>query len=328
MTLKLWAATGEAAAVPGPARPRGNHHVLRVPARHRERTGQAHNATAVDRRAVQLAAAPVHAGDGFEVKLNAPAQQRLAVFAGIALQRLRRCLPLPAFTDGADDHGTPRLAMVGAGSQTRSHCTRCIARLPGRPPIKVYDGHAPVICGRHRRWLGIPPTPGQFDLCNTPEIITANRRCDRLVPITGRPAMGRHPVPGRRMGHHRLVGHSSPALAPASHRPRETPPRLHRQPSRAGSLRHGWPCCPKPWFSQRFSATPHGAARSPPPATTARETSTCTSPHRLGVPAGFATRVRVSGDPAQELGRSTPGPAPRHLHRRLVRPNPARAKAR
>jgi hypothetical protein len=44
----------------------------------------------------------------------------------------------------------------------------------------LYDGHAPVICRRHRRWLGIPTTPGQFDLSNTPEIITANRRRDRL----------------------------------------------------------------------------------------------------------------------------------------------------
>ena len=119
--------------------------------------------------------------DGCEVKLNAPAQQRLAVFAAIPLQRLRRCLPLPAFLDGADDHGTPRLAIVGAGSQTRSHCTLCVARLPGTPPIKVYHGHAPVICPRHHRWLGIPPTPGQFDLSNTPEIITANRRRDRLL---------------------------------------------------------------------------------------------------------------------------------------------------
>ncbi len=36
----------------------------------------------------------------------------------IPLQRLARCLPLPAFLDSADDHGTPRLAMVGAGSES------------------------------------------------------------------------------------------------------------------------------------------------------------------------------------------------------------------
>jgi hypothetical protein len=119
--------------------------------------------------------------DGFEVKLNAPAQQRLAVFAAIPLQRLARCLPLPAFLDSADDHGTPRLAMVGVVSQTRSHCTLCVARLPGTPPIKVYHAHAQVICRRHRRWLGIPTAPGQFDLSSTPEIITANRRRDRLL---------------------------------------------------------------------------------------------------------------------------------------------------
>jgi len=133
---------------------------------------------------VQRGAAPVHAlRDGCEVMLNAPAQQRLAVFAGIPLQRLARCLPLPAFTflDGADDHGTPRLAMVGAVSQTRRHCALCIARLPGTPPIKVYHRHAPVICRRHHRWLGIPTAPGQFDLSDTPEIITAHRRRDRLL---------------------------------------------------------------------------------------------------------------------------------------------------
>ncbi len=89
--------------------------------------------------------------------------------------------PLPAFFDSADDHGTPRLAMVGVGLQTRSHCTLCVARLPRTPPITVYHGRAPVICRRHGRWRGIPTAPGQFDLSSTPEIITTNRRRDRVL---------------------------------------------------------------------------------------------------------------------------------------------------
>jgi hypothetical protein len=63
----------------------------------------------------------------------------------------------------------------------------------------LYDGHAPVICRRHRRWLGIPTTPGQFDLSNTPEIITANRRRDDPVDDGPRLDMRHDAAPPRHM---------------------------------------------------------------------------------------------------------------------------------
>jgi hypothetical protein len=263
--------------------------------------------------------------DGFEVKLNAPAQQRLAVFAGIPLQRLRRCLPLPAFTDGADDHGTPRLAMVGAGSQTRSHCTRCIARVEHRRSRSTTGTHRSSAAGT---------AAGSEFLRHQANSISAHPRdhhrqptTRQAVPITGRPAMDRHAVPGCRMGHHRLVGHSSPALAPASRRALGTAQRLHRhchgrqasgtaglaarnrgsrrdflRPQMAPPDRHRQPLRPeKVLLARRPPSRPPFRVRHPRP-----------------------RRRR----PAQELGRSTPGPAPRHLHRRLEPTKSSQGEAR
>jgi hypothetical protein len=265
--------------------------------------------------------------DGFEVKLNAPAQQRLAVFAGIPLQRLARCLPLPAFIDGADDHGTPRLAIVGAGSQTRSYCTLCVARLPGTPPIKVYHGHAPVICPRHHRWLGIPTAPGQFDLSNTPRDHHRQPTTRQAVAITARPAMDRHPVPGRRMGHHRLVGHGAPALAPAAGRALETAPRLYRH-------RHGPHTSGTAGLAARNRGSGRDFLRSPMAPSDRRRQ--LLRPQRF-LPArrappwpAFRVGHRRAGlrRPARVLGRSTQGPSPRHLPRRLAPSNPSRANTR
>jgi hypothetical protein len=59
--------------------------------------------------------------------------------------------------------------------KSQPRCSPCSSRQTSQKATL-----APVICRRHRRWLGIPTTPGQFDLSNTPEIITANRRRDRL----------------------------------------------------------------------------------------------------------------------------------------------------
>jgi hypothetical protein len=214
--------------------------------------------------------------DGFEMKLNAPAQQRLAVFAGIPLQRLVRCLTLPAFIDNADENGPPRLAIVGAGLQTRSHCTLCIARLPGTPSITVYHGHAPVICRRHHRWRGIPPAPGQFDLRGTPEIITASRRRGRLLRSQHDPRWTDTQfrtaewVTSCWAGLVGLLWHRhlaerwkqrSATIATATGR---TPP--------AGLV-----MLPETAVLAEIFCDPNGAARSPPPATTATDGSTCTS---------------------------------------------------
>lgn len=206
--------------------------------------------------------------------------------------------------------------MVGAGSQTRSHCTRCIARLPGSPLIKVYDRHAPVICRRHRRWLGIPTTPGQFDLSNTPEIITANRRRDRLFRsredqqwtdtqfraaewvTTGWSGIV-HPLSHRHLTERWKQRSASIATATG----REPPARLAMLPETVVLAEI---FCDPEWRRQIATASPRPEkvlpARRPP----------SRRPFRVRHP-----RARLRR-PAQELGRSTPGPAPRHLHRRLA----------
>nr|WP_313775684.1 TniQ family protein [Mycobacterium sp.] len=266
--------------------------------------------------------------DGFEVELNAPALQRLVVFAGIPLQRLRRCLPLPAFTGAADDHGTPRLAMVGAVSQTRSHCTLCIARLPGTPPITVYLQYAPVICRRHRRWLGIPTAPGQFDLGNTPEIITANRRRDRLLrsqehqqwtDIRLQAAEG---VTLSWLGMFHLLSHrrlverwKQRSARIASATGREPPERLVVLPETVVLAEI---FCDPDWRRQIATASRYGHIRF-----------YLHVAHRLGLPAGFATHVHVSADPLRNWVDQH-----RAAQRRAAytaawhRPNPATANTR
>ena len=106
--------------------------------------------------------------------------------------------------------------------------------------------------------------------------------------------MNRRPVPGRRMGHHRLVGHGAPALAPAAgRRAGNSAARLSPSP-RAAHLRNGWSCCPKPRFWQRFSAILNGAAGSPLPVITAKARSTCTSHTALACLQGWPQVSRSS----------------------------------
>ena len=238
-----------------------------------------------------------------------------------------RCLPLPAFLDGADDHGTPRLAFVGAGSQTRSYCTLCVARLPGTPPIKVYHGHAPVICPRHHRWLGIPTAPGQFDLSNTPEIITANRRRDRLLRSqhdqrwTDTQFRTAEWVTTGWSGMVHLRWHRNWPSAGNSAAPLSPPPRAAHLRQRLVLLPETAVLaeifCDPQWRRQIAAASYYGhrsvlpARRAPPwPA--------------------FRVGHRRPGlrRPARVLGRSTPGPSPQHLPRRLAPSNPSRANTR
>jgi hypothetical protein len=248
--------------------------------------------------------------DGCEVKLNAPAQQRLAVFAGIPLQRLARCLPLPAFIDGADDHGTQRLAIVRAGSQTRSYCTLCVARLPRTPPKglpRARTGHLP------------PPPSLAGDSTDTGPMRSQRHPRDhhrqpttrQPVAITARPALDRHPVPGRRMGHHRLVGHGAPALAPASGRALETAPRRYRH-------RHGPHTSGTAGLAARNRGSGRDFLRSPmaPSDGLQRLRPQTVLPARRAPPwPAFRVGQRRPGlrRPARVLGRSTQGPSPRHL---------------
>jgi hypothetical protein len=321
------AAAGDAAAVSGPARRRGSHPLLYVfrlatanelvrPTTLLRSIGQPTN----------MAPHQFMLRDGFEMKLNAPAQQRLAVFAGIPLQRLVRCLTLPAFIDNADENGPPRLAIVGAGLQTRSHCTLCIARLPGTPSITVYHGHAPVICRRHHRWRGIPPAPGQFDLRGTPEIITASRRRGRLLRSQHDPRWTDTQfrtaewVTSCWAGLVGLLWHRhlaerwkqrSATIATATGR---TPPAGLVMLPETAVLAEIF--CDPQWHRQIAAASYYGHRRFH-----------LHVAHRLGLPSGFTTGVQASADPLHHW-------VDRHqahhrgIHRRVAPNNPRRANPR
>ncbi|AYF78048.1 hypothetical protein D7D52_34255 [Nocardia yunnanensis] len=117
--------------------------------------------------------------DHEEIMLNSAAQQRLACFAGMPLERLRRSLPLPALA-GTRASSSPRTAIQIISSLVRGHCASCCARIPGNPPIQIYFAQSSIICRRHRRWLGTRYERVQIDLSGSPEILTAYRRRDRL----------------------------------------------------------------------------------------------------------------------------------------------------
>ena len=148
----------------------------------------------------------------------------------------------------------------------------------------------------------------------------------QAVAITARPAMDRHPVPGRRMGHHRLVGHGAPALAPAARPSAGNSAAPLSPPPRATHRRHGWSCCRKSRFWQRFSAIPNGAARVPAASYYRHRQFYLHVANRLGLPSGFAASVHVSADPLAQLGRAKPGPTPQDRQRSLAPSNPSQGE--
>jgi len=116
----------------------------------------------------------------YEVSLNELALRRLETFAGRPADQLRVALGnLSRVT--AEPEDTPKIWLYKAHN-LRNHCDRCVARLPGKPRIRVRTLLFPQLCRRHRRWLD-PSTSGsrrQIDLTDTPEILTAHRRYSRL----------------------------------------------------------------------------------------------------------------------------------------------------
>lgn len=67
------------------------------------------------------------------------------------------------------------------------HCTlhRAIGPNPSTALVRPEDHHAPLLCNRHRRWLGTCSDTTQYDLSHTHEIITAAHRYQEL--LTGHP---------------------------------------------------------------------------------------------------------------------------------------------
>ncbi|WP_433523823.1 TniQ family protein [Nocardia pseudovaccinii] len=117
-----------------------------------------------------------------DVTLNEPAQRRLEAFSGIDLEDLRQRLPTLEQSCGEPDRRSPAFQVFADSNGIRRACERCIARLPGTPDIRVYLHRAPGFCRRHRRWVATHKyDPDQLDLTETPEIVTAIKRRQRLI---------------------------------------------------------------------------------------------------------------------------------------------------
>jgi hypothetical protein len=123
----------------------------------------------------------------FDVVLNKPAKRRLETLTGRTVLELRRSLS--ALWNEPSDRvptDTPAIEVLRSWN-LRDHCDRCVARLPGRPTVRVYSLSFPHICKRHQRWVATEKEhswlefePKQVDLTGAPEIVRAHRRYARL----------------------------------------------------------------------------------------------------------------------------------------------------
>lgn len=117
----------------------------------------------------------------WDAQLNLAARERLAIFAGIPLERLARSLPMPGLRHGTTALATPSLHFAGVRATTRTHCPRCVAQIPGTPVIRVYSSAAEGYCRRHQLWLGECAAQPPVNLSSAPEIAKALHRRDKLL---------------------------------------------------------------------------------------------------------------------------------------------------
>jgi hypothetical protein len=84
-------------------------------------------------------------------------------------------MPLP------DDR--PALQVHQPWPHARPSCRHCQLRASGSsgPPVLVHPGTSPLVCQRHRHWLGPAGETTQYDLSAAGEILTAARRRTRLL---------------------------------------------------------------------------------------------------------------------------------------------------
>jgi hypothetical protein len=119
-----------------------------------------------------------------DARLNEQAAARLEAYTGIPADRLARALPAMATQLHSGDRlPADRPALRFVRVQTRPPCRKCELTATGRtgPAALVLPGRTPLVCRRHRRWLGPPHDTTQHDLSPAPEILSAGRRLARLL---------------------------------------------------------------------------------------------------------------------------------------------------
>jgi hypothetical protein len=119
-----------------------------------------------------------------DARLNEQAAARLEAYTGIPAERLARAIPAMARRlHSGNVLPADRPALCFHRVQTRPPCRRCelAASGPAGPAALVLPGRTPLVCRRHRRWLGPPHDATQHDVSPAPEILSAGRRLARLL---------------------------------------------------------------------------------------------------------------------------------------------------
>jgi hypothetical protein len=127
-----------------------------------------------------------HLLNGFEAELNDHAAARLAAYTGLNRDRLARALPA---LRGQPHKPLPadRPALCFHVAHTRTACRRCqlAGSGPAGPDALILPGWAPLVCHRHRRWLGRDHDTAQHDLSAAPDFLAASRRLTGVLARSG-----------------------------------------------------------------------------------------------------------------------------------------------
>lgn len=127
-----------------------------------------------------------HLLTGFDALLNEHAAVRLAAYTGMPGDHLTRVLPglrVPPYRRLPLD----RPALCFYVAHTRLACRRCqLSRSgPSGPDALILPGWTPLVCHRHRRWLGRDHETAQHDLSAAPDILAASRRLTGILARSG-----------------------------------------------------------------------------------------------------------------------------------------------
>jgi hypothetical protein len=123
-----------------------------------------------------------------DARLNDQAASRLEAYTAIPRSRLARALPaLTSHLHPGDVLPSNRPALCFRATQTRQPCRECelAASGPSGPGALVRPSWTPLLCQRHRRWLGHPHETIQHDLAAAGDVLAAYRRLKGLLARSG-----------------------------------------------------------------------------------------------------------------------------------------------
>jgi hypothetical protein len=129
----------------------------------------------------------MHLLTGFEAELNERAAARLEAFTGRPAEHLTRVLPGLRGGHPGRPLALDRPVLHFYVMRTRLACCRCqlAASGPDGPDALITPGWTPLVCHRHRRWLGRDHETVQHDLSAAPDILAASRRLAQILARSG-----------------------------------------------------------------------------------------------------------------------------------------------